>query len=167
MAPSGRHCSAFCGKNTSGAHPVTSSDRTSVNLHEGTADGRGSLSILVAEDHRDSRDALRTLLEASGYQVHLAVDGAEAVEQAISLRPDLILMDIMMPRLDGLAATRLLREESELAGTPILALTAMDGVREQAIAAGCDDYLRKPIEVPLFFEKVHHWIQTGRQPASH
>ncbi|CAN5705271.1 hypothetical protein BH23GEM6_BH23GEM6_11140 [soil metagenome] len=137
-----------------------------VNLSEGIAEARASLSILVAEDHRDSRDALRTLLEASGYRVYLAVDGAEAVEQALSLKPDLILMDIMMPRLDGLAATRLLREESELSGTPILALTAMDGVRELALEAGCDDYLRKPIEVPLFFQKVHHWIQEGRQPVT-
>lgn len=137
-----------------------------MNLSEGIAEARASLSILVAEDHRDSRDALRTLLEASGYRVYLAVDGAEAVEQALSLKPDLILMDIMMPRLDGLAATRLLREESELSGTPILALTAMDGVRELALEAGCDDYLRKPIEVPLFFQKVHHWIQEGRQPVT-
>lgn len=125
------------------------------------ADG---LTILVAEDHRDSRDALRALLEASGYRVHLAADGAEAVEQALAFRPDLILMDIMMPRLDGLAATRLLREEPTLARIPILALTAMDGAREPAIQAGCDDYLRKPIDVPLFFETVHRWIRDGRNP---
>jgi CheY-like chemotaxis protein len=121
--------------------------------------------ILVAEDHRDSRDALRTLLEASGYQVHLAVDGAEAVEQAHALRPDLILMDIMMPRLDGLAATKLLRADPDFSSTPILALTAMDGAREAVMEAGCDDYLRKPIDVASFFEAVHRWVRTGRAKA--
>ncbi len=133
--------------------------------HDARADA-GSLTVLVAEDHRDSRDALRALLEASGYCVHLAVDGAEAVEQALALRPDLILMDIMMPRLDGLSATRRLREEPAMASTPILALTAMDNAREPALAAGCDDYLRKPIDVPRFFETVHRWIRNGRTSPS-
>jgi CheY-like chemotaxis protein len=137
-----------------------------VKLPHGTRDDAGGLTILVAEDHRDSRDALRALLEASGYSVHLAADGAEAVEQALALRPDLILMDIMMPRLDGLSATRLLREESAMARTPILALTAMDNAREPALAAGCDDYLRKPIDVPRFFEAVHRWIRDGRVVSS-
>jgi CheY-like chemotaxis protein len=137
-----------------------------VKLPHGTRDDAGGLTILVAEDHRDSRDALRALLEASGYSVHLAADGAEAVEQALALRPDLILMDIMMPRLDGLSATRLLREESVMAQTPILALTAMDNAREPALAAGCDDYLRKPIDVPRFFETVHRWIRDGRVVSS-
>jgi CheY-like chemotaxis protein len=97
--------------------------------------------ILVAEDHRDSRDALRTLL------------------------PDLILMDIMMPRLDGLAATKLLRADPDFSSTPILALTAMDGAREAVMEAGCDDYLRKPIDVASFFEAVHRWVRTGRAKA--
>jgi CheY-like chemotaxis protein len=133
-----------------------------VNLPRGARDD-GGLAILVAEDHRDSRDALRALLEASGYRVHLAGDGAEAVELALAVQPDLILMDVMMPRLDGLSATRLLRAERSMDRTPILALTAMDGAREPALAAGCDDYLRKPLDVPRFFESVHRWIRDGRE----
>jgi two-component system, cell cycle response regulator DivK len=134
-----------------------------VNLAKKAPPPADGLHILVAEDHRDSRDALRALLEASGYQVHLAEDGAEAVEQALALHPDLILMDIMMPRLDGLSATRLLRAEPSMENTPILALTAMAGAREPALEAGCDDYLRKPIDVPYFFQTVHRWIRDGRK----
>jgi CheY-like chemotaxis protein len=122
--------------------------------------------ILIAEDHLDSRDAMRALLEAFGYRVLLAANGREAVSIATAQKPDLILMDIMMPRLDGLSATRLLREESVMAQTPILALTAMDNAREPALAAGCDDYLRKPIDVPRFFETVHRWIRDGRVVSS-
>ena len=75
--------------------------------------------ILVAEDHLDSRDALRALLEAFGYRVIEAVNGREAIQLALELRPDLILMDIMMPELDGFEATRELRRHGEMSSTPI------------------------------------------------
>jgi two-component system sensor histidine kinase/response regulator len=122
----------------------------------------GGASILIAEDHPDSRDALSALLEAVGYRVHVARDGQEAVERATELRPDLVLMDIMMPVMDGLAATRALRERPEFDTIPILALTAMAGARERALAAGCDDYVTKPIDVSVFFEKVRSWLERGR-----
>jgi CheY-like chemotaxis protein len=110
--------------------------------------------ILIAEDHPDSRDALRDLLEAFGYEVEVAVNGLEAVSAASEGRPDLILMDIMMPELDGLGATRLLRAAKNTQGIPIIAVTAMEGAQQQALDAGASDYVRKPIDIRLLLTKV-------------
>jgi two-component system, cell cycle response regulator DivK len=118
--------------------------------------------ILVAEDHPDSRDALQMLLEVHGFQVETAADGRKAVDKATALRPDLVLMDIMMPEMDGFEATRLLRSRPEFDSVPIVALTAMDGAREMVLAAGCDDYLSKPIDVRTFMDRVRVWLETGR-----
>jgi CheY-like chemotaxis protein len=126
---------------------------------------RSSPSILIAEDHSDSREALRALLEACGYSVEIASDGREAVARAVETRPDLILMDIMMPEVDGLEATRQLRARGEFRGVPILALTAMQGAREKALAAGCDDCVNKPLDLPRFLAKLQRWLEgerTGR-----
>lgn len=122
--------------------------------------------ILVAEDHLDSRDALKTLLEAVGYAVVVAGDGRQAVERAMQDHPALILMDMMMPEMDGLAATRTLRQRAEMRDVPILALTALDGVRENVLAAGCDDYITKPIDLPAFLKKLEQWLDAGRRHAS-
>lgn len=122
----------------------------------------GGASILVAEDHPDSRDALSSLLEAVGYDVHVAVDGRDAVARALEVRPDLVLMDMMMPVMDGLEATRSLRSHRDFDRIPILALTAMEGARERALAAGCDDFVTKPIDVTLFFGKIRSWLEQGR-----
>jgi two-component system, cell cycle response regulator DivK len=115
--------------------------------------------ILVAEDHLDSRDALRALLEAFGYDVIEAVNGREAVDVAIAERPDLILMDIMMPELDGFEATRELRRCSALIGTPIIAVTAMEGARELALQAGANDFVRKPVDIRSLLTKVRSWLR--------
>jgi CheY-like chemotaxis protein len=117
-----------------------------------------SRSILVAEDHPDSRDALRTLLEAYGYQVFVAGDGAEAVQRAVEIHPDLILMDLMMPGVDGMEATRRLRSESEFRDVPIVALTAMEGGKDRALAAGFNDFVSKPINLPTFLRKLESWL---------
>lgn len=119
-------------------------------------------SVLIAEDHEDSRDALRTLLDAFGYRVHVAANGREAVEQARAINPDLVLMDIMMPEVDGLQATRTLRADPGFRQVPIIALTAMEGARERVIEAGCDDFVGKPIDVRAFLEKVRVWLEAGR-----
>jgi two-component system, cell cycle response regulator DivK len=125
-----------------------------------------SARILVAEDHTDSRDALQALLEAHGYAVTIAIDGREAIERAQSVHPDLILMDIMMPVVDGLAATRELRTRPELDATPIIALTAMEGGRERALDAGCDDHITKPIDLSSLFQKVRWWVEHRRGAGS-
>ena len=123
-------------------------------------EGRGGgETVLVAEDHLDSRDALRALLEAFGYHVIVAMNGRQAIDLAVAHRPDLILMDIMMPELDGFEATRALRSHPELAATPIIAVTAMEGAQKLAMQAGADDYIRKPIDIRGLIAKVHNWIQ--------
>jgi CheY-like chemotaxis protein len=115
--------------------------------------------ILVAEDHLDSRDALRALLEAFGYDVIEAVNGREAVDMAIAQRPDLILMDIMMPELDGFEATRELRRCRETLATPIIAVTAMEGAQELAFQAGANDFVRKPVDIRALLTKVRSWLR--------
>lgn len=117
--------------------------------------------VLIAEDHEDSRDALQTLLEALGYRVLVAGDGAEAVAQARLHRPDLILMDMMMPRMDGFEATRLLREDPDFGAVKIVAITAMEGARPAVLQAGCNDLVVKPIDIRAFIDRVRGWIGAG------
>lgn len=118
--------------------------------------------ILVAEDHLDSRDALRALLEAFGYQVVVAVNGRQAVDLALENAPDLILMDIMMPELDGFEATRELRRHERTARTPIIAVTAMEGAHHLALQAGANDYVRKPVDIRGLVAKVHNWLKIAQ-----
>jgi two-component system, cell cycle response regulator DivK len=110
--------------------------------------GNSKLTVLVVEDFADNRFMMRKLLEMSGYQVVEAVDGREAVEVAASARPDLILMDLSLPRLDGLDATRRIRELEGLGGVPIVAVSAHDtnDFHADALAAGCNEYVTKPID---------------------
>jgi CheY-like chemotaxis protein len=118
--------------------------------------------VLIAEDHEDSRDALRTLLDAFGYRVVEAENGRQAVERALAERPDLIVMDMMMPHVDGFQATREIRAVAGLQGVPIVALTAMEGARERVLQAGCDDMMAKPLDVRAFLDKVRVWTQAGQ-----
>lgn len=105
--------------------------------------------ILLAEDNEANLSTLSSYLQAKGYQLTLAKTGREAVEQARSRPPDLILMDIQMPEMDGLAAIRQIRQLSDLASVPIIALTAlaMTGDRDRCIAAGANDYMSKPVKL--------------------
>ena len=102
--------------------------------------------ILIVEDQEDLRDILRYALEGAGYDVVEAVNGADGVAKAEAERPDLVLMDIQMPVLDGYEATRRIKALSGMTGTPIIAVSsfAMKGDEEKARAAGCDDYVTKP-----------------------
>lgn len=138
-------------------------DRTIVKQTEGT-EVDASPAILIAEDNPDSRDAIRALLEAYGFRVLEARDGKEAVQCGRQLHPDLVLMDIMMPVMDGLQATRELRSSPDFEQVPILALTAMAGSRELALAAGCDDYLAKPIDIPGLLDAIRRWLESGPLP---
>jgi CheY-like chemotaxis protein len=123
------------------------------------ADGSRAAKILIAEDHTDSREALGALLEAFGYQVVRAVDGRQAVELARESEPDLILMDIMMPNLDGFEATRRIRAFPETRSIPIITLTAMEGARSLALDAGANDFLPKPVNSRTLLDKVNDWLQ--------
>jgi CheY-like chemotaxis protein len=104
--------------------------------------------ILVVEDFEDNRFMMRRLLEMSGYRVVEAVNGEQAVEAAARERPDLILMDLSLPKLDGLAATRRIREQNGAARVPIVAVSAHDTTdfHADALAAGCNEYVTKPID---------------------
>ncbi|HLL76652.1 MAG TPA: response regulator [Pyrinomonadaceae bacterium] len=104
--------------------------------------------VLVVEDFEDNRFMMRRLLEMSGYRVVEAVNGEQAVETAQTERPDLILMDLSLPKLDGLAATRRIRQSDGLAEVPIVAVSAHDtsDFHADALAAGCDEYVTKPID---------------------
>lgn len=118
------------------------------------ASGSHVAKILIAEDHLDSQDALRILLEAAQYQVLVAADGRTAMTAAMTEIPDLILMDIMMPELDGLEVTRRLREHQETKRIPIIAVTAMEGGQRLALEAGANDFLSKPINIRLLLRKI-------------
>lgn len=119
------------------------------------ASARHRIRILVVEDHLDSRDALRALLEAFGYVVLVATNGHEAIEAAMRARPDVILMDMMMPVMDGFEAIRELRRRPPTSATPIIALTAMEGAQELALHAGADEFVRKPIDIRALLAKLN------------
>ena len=112
--------------------------------------------ILLVEDNEMNRDMLSRRLLRKGYEVVMAVDGEQAVAMAQSEKPDLILMDMSLPVIDGWEATRRVKASEATSGIPIIALTAhaMSGDRERALGAGCDDYDTKPIEMPRLLEKI-------------
>ena len=113
-------------------------------------------SLLLVEDNEMNRDMLSRRLERKGYQVLVALDGMEGLAVARSHLPDMILMDMSLPTLDGWEATRQLKADETTRGIPIIALTAhaMAGDREKALEAGADDYDTKPVEFPRLLEKI-------------
>ena len=114
---------------------------------------RASKLFLVVEDFEDSRFMMRRLLEMAGYSVLEASDGEQAVKMAVESRPVLILMDLSLPKLDGLSATRQIRQKKGLKKIPIVAVSAHDSPesRTEALDAGCNEYVTKPID----FDHLH------------
>ena len=112
--------------------------------------------ILLVEDNEMNRDMLSRRLEKRKYEVAIAVDGQEGVEMAEFEAPDLILMDLSLPVIDGWEATRTLKDDTATSGIPVIALTAhaMSTDREKALAAGCDGYETKPVELPSLIEAI-------------
>jgi CheY-like chemotaxis protein len=123
--------------------------------------------VLLVEDNEESRDGLSRHLRRRGYEILLAVDGRQGVDVARAAIPDLILMDMSLPVLDGWEATRQLKAGSETRGIPVIALTAhaMAGDRERALEAGCDDYDTKPIEFPRLLMKIESLLEKRVAPA--
>ena len=119
--------------------------------------------ILVVEDQEDLRAILRFTLEGAGYEVIEAVDGGEGVAKALAERPDLILMDIQMPVLDGYDATRRIKALAGMAATPIVAVSsfAMKGDEETARASGCDAYVTKPYSPKQLLVLVQKILATS------
>lgn len=127
--------------------------------------------ILVIEDNDQNLYLVTFILEKHGYQVHTARDGPEGLARAATLSPDLILLDIQLPGMDGYAVARHLRENPDLASVPIVAVTsyAMSGDREKALEAGCTGYIEKPINPDTFMQQVEHHLNetTGRGGENH
>jgi CheY-like chemotaxis protein len=125
--------------------------------------------ILLVEDNEMNRDMLSRRLERRGYQVVLAVDGEAGVEMALSETPDLVLMDMSLPVLDGWEATRRLKASPDTRHIPVIALTAhaMSSDRAKALEAGCDEYDTKPIELSRLIEKIEALLApAGGSPAA-
>ncbi len=123
--------------------------------------------ILLVEDNEMNRDMLSRRLTKRGFEVAIAIDGAEGVEKTRLESPDLILMDMSLPVLDGWEATRQIKSDEKLATIPVIALTAhaMSGDREKALEAGCDDYDTKPIEFQRLLGKIEELLK-GRKNDS-
>lgn len=120
--------------------------------------------ILLVEDNELNRDMLTRRLSKRGFEVLQAMDGNEGVAKARQERPDLILMDMSLPGLDGWDASRQLKSDSAMAATPIIALTAhaMEGDRQKAMEAGCDDYDTKPVELDRLLTKIDALLARQR-----
>jgi two-component system, cell cycle response regulator DivK len=118
--------------------------------------------ILVVEDNEENRDALSRRLPRRGFEVLFAADGKAGVEMAKTEKPDLVLMDMNMPELDGWEATRQIKADPAAQNIPVIALTAhaMTGDRERALEAGCTDYHTKPVEFPKLLAQIEAILQT-------
>jgi len=120
--------------------------------------------ILLVEDNEMNRDMLSRRLVRNGYEVLIAIDGGEGLAKARAESPDLILMDMSLPGIDGWEATRQLKAEPGTRGIPVIALTAhaMTGDRQKALSAGCDDFDTKPVELPRLLTKIQALLQRSR-----
>ncbi len=129
--------------------------------------------ILIVEDNEENRDALSRRLQRRGFQVVVAVDGNLGVAAAKTEMPDLILMDMNMPELDGWQATKQVKADPVTAHIPVIALTAhaMGGDRERAVEAGCAEYHTKPVEFPKLLTQIEALLTlgagAGSAPAAH
>jgi CheY-like chemotaxis protein len=124
--------------------------------------GTPAVRVLLVEDNELNRDMLSRRLAKKGYSVDIAVDGAQGIEMAISTRPDLILMDMSLPVIDGWEAVRTLKANDLVRGIPIIALTAhaMSDDRAKALDAGCDEYDTKPVELTRLLKKMESVLRT-------
>jgi CheY-like chemotaxis protein len=120
--------------------------------------------LLLVEDNEMNRDMLSRRLVRRGYEVLLATDGEQGIAEATRHLPDLIIMDMSLPVLDGWESTRRLKEQPETKAIPVLALTAhaMSGERERALAAGCNDYDTKPVDFARLLVKIENLLPTSR-----
>ena len=124
------------------------------------------MKILYVEDNEDNIYMLKSRLTRAGHTVVIATDGAQGVSMAASERPDLVLMDLSLPVLDGWEAARRIKAAPETNRIPIIALTAhaMAGDQEKALAAGCDDFDTKPVDMPRLLGKIHALVLAGSAP---
>lgn len=129
-------------------------------------DNKHQQTVLIVEDYDDTRELLSLWLEGCGYRVVAARDGAEAVEAARRECPDLVIMDMSMPKLDGLSATAAIRQIEELCDVPVIACSAHD-VQEwsdKALAAGCNDFVSKPVDFAALERALKKLLPSGGPP---
>ena len=124
--------------------------------------------ILIVEDEPKNMKLLRDLLQRFGYEILEAPDGEQGVKITMEKIPDLILMDIMMPKMDGLEATRIIKADNKTKHIPVIALTsyAMKGDREKTIEAGCDGYIAKPIDIQEVLKTIEHFLTAQEKVSS-
>ena len=117
--------------------------------------------ILVVEDNMDTYELVRFILEKNGYETFLAMNGRDGVNAAKKQIPDLIIMDMSMPEMDGWTATTLIKQDPQVSSIPLIALTAnaLPGDRQRAMDAGCDEYVTKPMDLLDLVETVDHWAK--------
>ena len=117
--------------------------------------------VLIVEDNMDTYELVRFILEKNGYEVFLAVNGRDGVNAATKQKPDLIVMDLSMPEMDGWTATRLIKENKQTSAIPLIALTAhvLPGDRQRAVDSGCDEFITKPMDLLELVETVDRWVK--------
>ena len=122
--------------------------------------GRKKPVILLVDDNKDNQYAVKFILEEQGYRILFASNGKQGIKKALNEKPDLILMDLMMPGIDGYKATEKIRENAEMKKTPIIAMTAktIQEDNKRAIKAGCNEYLNKPFTLDSILDKVEKWL---------
>lgn len=116
--------------------------------------------VLIVEDNMDTYELVRFILEKNGYEVLLAINGRDGVNAANKQKPDLIVMDLSMPEMDGWTATRLIKENKQTASIPLIALTAhaLPSDRQRAVDSGCDEFITKPMDLLELVETVNRWV---------
>jgi CheY-like chemotaxis protein len=116
--------------------------------------------ILIVEDNMDTYELVHFILEKNGFETFLAANGRDGVNAAVKQRPDLIIMDMSMPEMDGWTATSIIKKDEQTKAIPLLALTAhaLPGDRQRAMDAGCDEYITKPMDLDELVEAIQYWI---------
>ncbi len=119
---------------------------------------------MIVEDNMDTYELVKFILEKNGFETFLAMNGRDGVNAAVKQHPDLIIMDLSMPEMDGWTATRLIKGDLQTMSIPLIALTAhaLPGDRKRAFDAGCDEYITKPMDLLELLETVNDWMQKGK-----
>ncbi len=120
-------------------------------------------SVLIVEDNMDTYELVDFILHKDGFDTFLAVNGRDGVDAAIKQKPDLIIMDLSMPEMDGWAATSIIKRTPGVQAIPVIVLTAhaLPGDRQRAMDAGCDQYITKPMDLGELVDVVHYWIKKS------
>ncbi len=119
--------------------------------------------ILVVEDNMDTYELVKFILEKSGYETFLAMNGRDGVNAVRKQSPDLIIMDLSMPEMDGWTATHLIKKDERMSNIPLIVMTArvLPSDRQRALEAGCNEYVTKPVDLLDLVDKVNQWVSRG------